>query len=95
MRVPFETDLAETCRNHKVSLLAYSPLAGGMLSAKYNRLSDEALAGARFNLFPGYMARYKASLVQEGVAKYAAVAEKYGMTATELALAWCKSRCGS
>ncbi|EFJ49001.1 hypothetical protein VOLCADRAFT_80874 [Volvox carteri f. nagariensis] len=92
VRVPFETDLSETCRHHRVSLLAYSPLAGGMLTAKYNRLSDEALQGARFNLFPGYMARYKASLVQEAVGKYAAVADKYGLTATELALAWCKSR---
>jgi aryl-alcohol dehydrogenase-like predicted oxidoreductase len=27
-RVSFETDLAETCRRHNVSLLAYSPLAG-------------------------------------------------------------------
>lgn len=27
-RVNFETDLAETCRRHNVSLLAYSPLAG-------------------------------------------------------------------
>ncbi|GIL87557.1 hypothetical protein Vretimale_14755 [Volvox reticuliferus] len=92
VRVPFETDLSETCNHHKVSLLAYSPLAGGMLSAKYNRLGDEALKAARFNMFPGYMARYKASLVQEAVAKYADVAEKYGMTPTEMALAWCKSR---
>jgi diketogulonate reductase-like aldo/keto reductase len=27
-RVSFETDLAEACRRHNVSLLAYSPLAG-------------------------------------------------------------------
>lgn len=27
-RVNYETDLAETCRRHNVSLLAYSPLAG-------------------------------------------------------------------
>ncbi|GLI63769.1 hypothetical protein VaNZ11_006844 [Volvox africanus] len=92
VRVPFETDLSETCRHHRVSLLAYSPLAGGMLSAKYNRLSDEALKAARFNLFPGYMARYKASLVQEAVDKYADVAKKYGLTSVQMALAWCKSR---
>ncbi|KXZ41733.1 hypothetical protein GPECTOR_301g817 [Gonium pectorale] len=92
VRVPFETDLAETCRRNNVSLLAYSPLAGGMLSAKYNKLSDEQLRAARFNLFPGYMARYKQSLVQEAVGEYDKVAAKYGMTASELALAWCKSR---
>jgi aryl-alcohol dehydrogenase-like predicted oxidoreductase len=28
-RINYETDLAETCRRHNVSLMAYSPLAGG------------------------------------------------------------------
>jgi hypothetical protein len=37
-------------RRHNVSLLAYSPLAGGALSGKY---LASAPAGARFNLFPG------------------------------------------
>ncbi|PNG99507.1 Protein tas, partial [Tetrabaena socialis] len=91
VRVPFETDLAETCRHHHVSLLAYSPLAGGMLSAKYNHRSDAELQSARFNLFPGYMARYKMSAVQEAVGEYEKVAVKHGMTPAALALAWCKS----
>ncbi|GFR52902.1 hypothetical protein Agub_g15546 [Astrephomene gubernaculifera] len=92
VRVPFETDLSETCRRHHVSLLAYSPLAGGMLTGKYDKLSAQQLQAARFNLFPGYMARYKQSAVQEAVREYDRVAAKYGMSATELALAWCKSR---
>lgn len=92
VRVPFETDLAETCRRHNVSLLAYSPLAGGMLSGKYNHATDEQLKSARFNLFPGYMARYRQSLVQEAVGEYEKVAVKHGMSLTELALAWCRSR---
>ncbi|KAG2449359.1 hypothetical protein HYH02_005513 [Chlamydomonas schloesseri] len=92
VRVPYETDLAETCRRHNVSLLAYSPLAGGMLSGKYNHLPAEQLAAARFNLFPGYMARYKQSLVQEAVREYEKVGAKHGLSCTELALAWCKSR---
>merc|ERR1719336_3812224 len=52
VRVPFETDLAETCHHTEVSLLAYSPLAGGSLSGKYLEGAPE---GARFTLFPGYM----------------------------------------
>lgn len=32
-RSNYETDLAETCRRHNVSLLAYSPLAGELLTA--------------------------------------------------------------
>jgi hypothetical protein len=38
-------------RRHNVSLLAYSPLAGGALTGKY--LSGDAPATARFNLFTG------------------------------------------
>jgi aryl-alcohol dehydrogenase-like predicted oxidoreductase len=45
------TDLAETCRRHNVGLLAYSPLAGGSLTGKYNR--DHVDPKARLNLFPG------------------------------------------
>lgn len=37
-------------------------------------------------------ARYNKSLAREAVAQYAKVAEKHGLTPTQLALAWCKSR---
>lgn len=75
VRVPFETDLAETCRRNSVGLLAYSPLAGGALSGKYIGNNPEK---ARFNLFPGYMARYNASLAKDAVADY-----------VEVSLSWC------
>lgn len=91
VRVPFETDLAETCAppNCNVGLLAYSPLAGGALSGKYINATPE---NCRFNLFPGYMERYNKSFAVNAVAEYVKVAEKHGMTPSELALAWCKSR---
>eukprot|EP00197_Chlamydomonas_leiostraca_P005555 CAMPEP_0202867978 /NCGR_PEP_ID=MMETSP1391-20130828/9902_1 /ASSEMBLY_ACC=CAM_ASM_000867 /TAXON_ID=1034604 /ORGANISM="Chlamydomonas leiostraca, Strain SAG 11-49" /LENGTH=386 /DNA_ID=CAMNT_0049548071 /DNA_START=29 /DNA_END=1189 /DNA_ORIENTATION=- len=90
VRDKFEHDLAETCRRHNVGLLAYSPLAGGSLSGKYNRESVDPKA--RLNLFPGYMERYGKSMVKEAVAEYEKIAKKHGMTPSELALAWCKSR---
>ncbi len=37
-------------------------------------------------------ARYNKSLAREAVAEYARVAERHGLTPTQLALAWCKSR---
>lgn len=40
----------------------------------------------------GYMARYQQSLAREAVAEYVKVAESFGLTPTQLALAWCKSR---
>jgi aryl-alcohol dehydrogenase-like predicted oxidoreductase len=89
VRSAFETDLAETCRRNNIGLLAYSPLAGGALSGKY--INNENIKG-RFNLFPGYMKRYQSSLAQKAVSEYCQVAAKYGITPTQLALAWCKNR---
>ena len=92
VRAAYETDLAEVCckRNGDVGLLAYSPLAGGVLSGKY--LASEVPAGARLNLFPGYMGRYRNSASEAATRDYAAIAEKHGLTPSELALMWCRSR---
>ena len=79
-------------RQCNVGLLAYSPLAGGALSGKYIDGSEASLEKSRFKVFNNYMARYSQSLAKEAVAAYAAVARKHGLTPTELALAWCKSR---
>ena len=85
---------AQVCapRQCNVGLLAYSPLAGGALSGKYITGDEAVVARSRFNLFQGYMARYNQSLAREAVALYAEVAAKHGLTPTQLALAWCKSR---
>ena len=88
-RVRYETDLAETCRRKDVGLLAYSPLAGGILTGKYRR---GPVAGARLDLFEGYMSRYKQSRASEAVEEYAAIAERHGLSLTELALGWCATR---
>ena len=40
----------------------------------------------------GYMERFNKSLAREAVSAYVGVAEKHGLTATELAIAWVKSR---
>lgn len=91
VRSAFETDLAEVCSpSHKnVGLLAYSPLAGGALSGKYLNNTPE---GARFTLFPGYMDRFNKSQAVDAVKEYTKIAEKYGMTPSEMALVFCKSR---
>lgn len=88
----FETDLAECCRREGVSLLAYSPLAGGALSNKYATTPLDELKGSRFNLFEGYMKRYNDSLAREAVAEYARVAKEAGITPAALALGWVRSR---
>ena len=87
----FETNLSECCAKHNcnVGLLAYSPLAGGALTGKYNEGDVE---GARLSLFPGYMSRFRTSLALDAVKEYSGIAKKHGLTPTQLALAWCKSR---
>ncbi|KIZ07435.1 Aldo/keto reductase family protein [Monoraphidium neglectum] len=89
-RTGYETNLAETCRRHDVSLLAFSPLAGGALTGKY--LNGDAPKNARFNLFPGYMERYYQTQAKTATQEYVELAKKHGLTPTQLALAWCRSR---
>src|SRR5215831_11728558 len=45
----FEDELAEVCRRESVSLLPYSPLAGGVLSGKYQ--DGARPKGARFSVY--------------------------------------------
>lgn len=88
----FESHLAEAIspRNADAPLLAYSPLAGGALTGKY--LSGNPPDGARFTIFPNYMKRFRSSLSAEAVHEYKKIAEEVGLTTTQLALAWCKSK---
>ncbi|XP_059625782.1 uncharacterized protein LOC132268894 isoform X2 [Cornus florida] len=48
----FDSGMAECCHHERISLLAYSPLAMGMLSGKYFS-PDGGPADARLNLFKG------------------------------------------
>lgn len=45
----FEDELAEVCRREQVSLLPYSPIAGGVLTGKYN--GGARPTGARFSRY--------------------------------------------
>ncbi|KAL3681065.1 hypothetical protein R1sor_024021 [Riccia sorocarpa] len=95
VRCHFEVDLVEVCDSHhgNVGLLAYSPLAGGTLSGKY--ITDQLLEESkkwRLNMFPGYMARYKKSLVKDAVEAYLQVAKRHNMSLVQLALAFGRDR---
>ncbi len=82
--------LNETCYRDDVSLLAYSPLAFGQLSAKY---LDNPKAHGRLTIFPAsWSPRYLRPSVLAAVKEYAELARANGMTPTQLALAWCYSR---
>ncbi len=86
----FESGLDETCYRENVGLLAYSPLAFGQLTGKY---VENANAPGRLTLFPpNWSPRYLRPRVVEATRRYMQIAKAHGMTATELALAWCYSR---
>jgi aryl-alcohol dehydrogenase-like predicted oxidoreductase len=85
-----DNDLAEVLFRDQMSLLAYSPLAGGMLSGKY--LGGAKPAGARFALFDNFSLRFRKPLVAEAVAAYAELAAKRGISLVQLALGYVRSR---
>nr|CAB3493995.1 unnamed protein product [Digitaria exilis] len=87
-------DLVEVCHpnNCNVGLLAYSPLAGGVLTGKYLDASANISNRSRLNLFPGYMARYNASLAKEATNEYVKLAKKHGLTPVQLALGFVRDR---
>jgi len=81
----FESGSAEICIRENVGLLAYSPMAFGVLSGKF--LSGESLPNSRIKLFPQF-ARYNSAQCAEATRLYQEVAQKHGLTLTELSLAF-------
>ena len=85
-----DNDLAETLFRENMSLLAYSPLAAGILSGKY--LGGARPDGARFTLFDSLGVRFRPPIVSEAVEAYAALAKRRGITLVQLALGYVASR---
>ncbi|RTY70263.1 aldo/keto reductase [Flavobacterium sp. LS1P28] len=81
----FENGSAEICLRENVGLLAYSPMAFGVLSGKF--LTGEAHPNARIKLFPQY-SRYSSPQCTEATRLYQEIAKKNGLTLTELSLAF-------
>ncbi|NEO30563.1 MAG: NADP(H)-dependent aldo-keto reductase [Symploca sp. SIO3C6] len=85
----FHINLAEACRFNRLGLLAYSPLAFGLLTGKYLQGMPEK---SRLALFPGFGRRYQKQNAAEAVKAYVEIANKYSLTPAQLALAFVRSR---
>ena len=85
----FEINLAEVAMREKVGLLAYSPLAFGVLSGKY--LNNQMPENSRLKLFPQYQ-RYSSNQAAFLTQKYAELAQELGISLTQLALAFVNQR---
>jgi aryl-alcohol dehydrogenase-like predicted oxidoreductase len=81
----FETGSAEVCLRENVGLLAYSPMAFGVLSGKF--LTGESHPNARINLFPQYT-RYSSTQCTDATRLYQQIARKNGLSLTQLSLAF-------
>lgn len=85
----FEGDLAEISLRENIGLLAYSPLAFGVLSGKY--IKGTAADNARLNLFPRF-ARYSSTQSTEATKQYLDLANDIGISLTTLSLAFVNQR---
>jgi aryl-alcohol dehydrogenase-like predicted oxidoreductase len=90
----FLDELATVCRRERISLLPYAPLAGGVLTGKYN--GEFFPPEARFTRYlqdknprvRAQASKYLNEKTLEATALYEEVAEMAGMSVTTLAVAW-------
>lgn len=85
----FEIGLAEFSHREGLGLLAYSPLAFGMLAGKY--LNGAQPEGSRLTLFKRF-ARYSGPQAQKPTELYVELARKHGLSPAQMALAYVNSR---
>lgn len=92
----FEDALADICRREKIGLLPFSPLAGGVLTGKYN--VPEIPGGIRFSYYLKHGEERQKVMARRFVndkslataLELQGVAEKEGITPSQLAIAWSK-----
>jgi len=85
-----DNDLAETLFREKMSLLAYSPLGGGILTGKYR--GGAKPPNSRYVLFDDTGLRFRKPIVHEAIEAYVALAERLGVSLPQLALGYVRSR---
>jgi len=85
----FEGDMAEVAIRENIGLLAYSPMAFGVLSGKY--INGTAADNARLKLFPRF-ARYSGEQATEATKHYLKIAEDNDMTLAQMSLAFVTDR---
>jgi aryl-alcohol dehydrogenase-like predicted oxidoreductase len=85
----YDTDLAELAVNEKITLLAYSPLAAGLLTGKYQQ---GALPEGSRMAINGDLGGRKTDRAFDAVAAYLAVAENHGLDPVHMALSFTVQR---
>ena len=81
----YDTDMAELSHNEQVTLLAYSPLAAGILTGKYT--NGAVPDGSRMTLSPDMFGR-RSDRAMNIAQMYVDLAEQHGLHPVHLALAF-------
>jgi aryl-alcohol dehydrogenase-like predicted oxidoreductase len=85
----FEVGLSEIALQEHVGLLAYAPLAAGVLTGKY--LDGKIPKGSRWDI-DSRASRYKKPRTDEAVHAYLGVASRYGLDPARMAIAFVKAQ---
>lgn len=85
----FEIGLSEIAMREHMGLLAYSPMAFGLLSGKYHQGEDQP--ESRINQFE-QMSRYSRKTAHEATAKYLDIAKAHGLSLAQMSLAFINAR---
>ena len=85
----FDGDVAEACHHEGVTLLAYSPLACGLLSGKYQ--DGTIPEGSRRSINDGLNGRVNPR-ADAAIAAYLDIAKRHGIDPVHLAFAWVTTR---
>lgn len=85
----FEVGGAEIAHREQVGLLAYSPLAFGVLTGKY--LDGRQPEGARLTRYTRF-SRYAGTRAEAATRAYAALARRHNLSLTQMALAYVNGR---
>jgi len=85
----YDTDLAELSHHEDVGLLAFSPLAAGLLTGKYSK--GDTPAGSRRSINDSLGGRINPR-IWPAIDAYIAIAEENDLDPVHMALAWCQQR---
>ena len=84
----YEIGLAEISIREKSGLLAYSPLAGGFLTGKYQ--NKNLPENSRQKLFAEYYTRYSKSYAAEVIEKYFNISRKFDLNFAQMSIKFCE-----
>ncbi len=83
----YEVGLAEISHRENIGLLAYSPLAFGLLTGKYT-LDTQPSARDRLVKYEAYFSRYRNDLAVQATKRYVAIAKEHNISLTQMSLAF-------